>query len=299
LSGVVTFGLGCSTVSASVVGGVPKASGSGSVASLGVNSSTALQPLGAVTTQIGSALSTILGQICSGGRQLCPVTTTVSDLLTSVLNTKTLDVQLGNSVSTVTVETSKVTSATSASGAVIKILPLPVVNGVASTTPFVTITVGSAKASVVYDRTTGVATPIKDPAIVRINFNTALNAAGLPAEIAVPVGQTKTILLGTPLETTITVADGTARVNADRTATATADGVKVELFKGLQGGIVLNLAHAEAAGGGAPATKDAPAPPPNAELPRTGGTPWLPIAGAGFLGLAVLVRRATVKAVRA
>jgi LPXTG-motif cell wall-anchored protein len=105
-----------------------------------------------------------------------------------------------------------------------------------------------------------------------------------------------TILPGTPLETTINVAGGTATTNPDGSATATSDGVSVQALKGLPGGgITLQLAHAEAAVNGTKAVAT-PAPTPVAvtprgELPRTGGTPWLPIAGAVLLGIAVIARR--------
>jgi LPXTG-motif cell wall-anchored protein len=94
------------------------------------------------------------------------------------------------------------------------------------------------------------------------------------------------------------VAGGTATTNPDGSATATADGVSVQALKGLPGGgITLQLAHAEAAVNGTKAvvTPPAPATPvavtPRGELPRTGGTPWLPIAGAVLLGIAVIARR--------
>ena len=61
--------------------------------------------------------------------------------------------------------------------ATLKLLPLPQVSGVASTDPVVTIQVSSASAKAVYDRSTGVATPSFEPAIVTISFNSALTQA--------------------------------------------------------------------------------------------------------------------------
>jgi LPXTG-motif cell wall-anchored protein len=60
------------------------------------------------------------------------------------------------------------------------------------------------------------------------------------------------------------------------------------------GGISLQLAHAEAAGGGLPAVvTPAPATPEAARtLPRTGNRfPWLPLVGAGLATTAYLTRR--------
>ncbi|MEA3076038.1 MAG: hypothetical protein QOF60_946 [Actinomycetota bacterium] len=120
------------------------------------------------------------------------------------------------------------------------------------------------------------------------------------------------VLYGTPFETRIAVASGRAVSNADGTVGAIADAVKIHALKNigtlapqLDGGILLELAHAEAGVGGAPAVTNqlsAPGTPDNVvtpdvprELPRTGGTPWMPIVGALGLALAVLSRRALVR----
>jgi hypothetical protein len=116
------------------------------------------------------------------------------------------------------------------------------------------------------------------------------------------------ILAGTAFETRIAVASGRTVTNADGTVGAVADAVKIHALKNigtlvaqLEGGILLELAHAEAGVGGAPAivTELNPIVPgitdiPR-ELPRTGGTPWMPIAGVLGLALAVLSRRALVR----
>jgi hypothetical protein len=125
------------------------------------------------------------------------------------------------------------------------------------------------------------------------------------------------VLYGTPFETRIAVASGRAVSNADGTVGAIADAVKIHALKNignlqsttgvptpLDGGILLELAHAEAGVGGAPAVTNqlnAPGTPgvitPDIprELPRTGGTPWMPIIGALGLALAVISRRALVR----
>src|SRR5205823_10275114 len=84
---------------------------------------------------------------------------------------------------------------------------------------------------------------------------------GLPATtIPVRPGQTITIFQGTPLESTIVVGDGRTE-NVKGSSKALADGVSLQLLKGLalggsgasaaaagpSGGLVLELAHAEAA----------------------------------------------------
>jgi LPXTG-motif cell wall-anchored protein len=227
-----------------------------------------------------------------------------------VLKTKTLEVTLGRSTSDVVSTVNSITSTATADGADIKILPTPEilkqVGGqlVPDLAPVVEIKVSSSKANAVYDRNTGVATPSFDAALVTVNINPTLAAAvGLPASTSIKPGVTQTILAGTPLQSTIIVADGSTSKAADGTVSAVADGVSVKLLQGLNassataydGGIVLALAHSEANVVGVPATKVAPqvvVKPPT--LPRTGGTPWIPLAGASLLGLALVARRLLV-----
>jgi LPXTG-motif cell wall-anchored protein len=70
---------------------------------------------------------------------------------------------------------------------------------------------------------------------------------------------------------------------------AIADGVSIALLRGVSGGIILNLAHAEATVKGAPAVVTAPVVVP--QLPRTGGSPWIPLVGVTLLGLAFVTHR--------
>jgi LPXTG-motif cell wall-anchored protein len=85
------------------------------------------------------------------------------------------------------------------------------------------------------------------------------------------------------------IAAGEAQVRFDRQVAMASSPTAYD------GGIVLALAHSEANVVGVPATHVAPqvvVKPPT--LPRTGGTPWLPLAGASFLGLALVTRRLLV-----
>lgn len=296
IAGILNLGLACGSASASIVSNNPVSTSEGSVASVDLAGNTLLASVAPITDTLTGTVGTALAPLCGALSLLCPVTATVNDVLTSVLTTKTLEVSAGKSVSTISTEAGTVTSTATATGAVIKLLPLPQVAGVASTEPLATVTVGSAKATAVYNRATGVSTPTVDPALVTVKLNTVLTTAlGVPGTISVPVG-TSIILpgtQGTPLETEIVAAAGRTVTNADGTLGAIADAVKIHALKGVSGGILLNLAHAEAGVGGSVAVA---APPAVLELPRTGGTPWLPLTGAGVLGLAVLVRRFVVRA---
>ena len=140
--------------------------------------------------------------------------------------------------------------------------------------------------------------------------------------LSVAPGQTITILQGTPLESTITVADGHTET-AGKSAKAVADGVSVQLFKGLSSllptsgtrslhtaaadpsaAVVVELAHTESAVTGnppavapTPANPAAPNPAQVKALAFTGSSPWLPVGGvvllAGFWGTRRLRRRIT------
>src|SRR4051794_21305638 len=286
VSAILDVGLVCSATTASIANAAPTATGLGSIATVDLSSNTILSQLGAVTDPLQQALNPIIGQLPQG--------TTVQDLITSVLKTQTLSTTVGEANSSVVTDAGTVTSTASSAGAVIKLLPTPSINGAPSTDPVATIRIGSAKATAIYNRSAGTSSATQDPAIVSIAFNPTL---GLPP-VSVAVNSPVTILAGTPLETTINVAGGTSKTNPDGSATATADGVSVQALKGLPGGgITLQLAHAEAAVNGTKAvvTPPAPATPvavtPRGELPRTGGTPRLPIAGPVLPATPVTPRR--------
>jgi hypothetical protein len=307
LSSIITLQTACSATLAKVTDGLVTASSTGRVAGLDLSANTVLSQL-----PIQSTLAQILTPLTTAaqGTPLDPVLTTVGDLTNSVLKTKTLEVSLGKSTSDVVSTANSITSTGTADGADIKILPTPEIlkqvagQLVPDLAPVIEIKVSSSKATAIYDRGTGVATPSFDAALVTIDINPTLAAAlGLPAETSIKPNVTQTILAGTPLQSTIIVADGSTSKAADGTVSAVADGVSVKLLQGINassptaydGGIVLALAHSEANVVGVPATKVAPqvvVRPPT--LPRTGGTPWIPMAGAGLLGLALITRRLLV-----
>lgn len=194
LASVINVGIVCSSAKADNTN-QPSASAEGSVAEADVHAETVVKTIEeAAKTElpIGSTLAGVLDTVCSTASTACPATTTVNDLVESILRTQTLDVEVGKSTSSVKTGPSSVTSEATAAGAVVKILPLPQVNGVASTEPVVTITVGSAKVSTTYDRSTGKAAATSDPALVRIKFNSVLTDS-----ITLP----STIPAGTPLST--------------------------------------------------------------------------------------------------
>jgi hypothetical protein len=339
----IAIGLGCGTAAATGTGAASIASAQGKVAGLELNLQTILDQI-PVTAPVTSGLTDALNQICAGLSgvlpQGCTVTGTAQALVQSIAATQTLNGDVGQSNSGVAVSGNNVTTESTATGAVIRLLPNATLNGVPIGEPLVTITVSRANAKVVCDLSSGNAVPSFDPAIVRVKFSNPLaeilpdlSTTALPiAQITLP-GETAPIAIGTPLnptvalqsgeltvtpgssvvlfpglpiQTEIVVGAGASKVNADRTASATADGVKIHALQlapaPLAGGLLANLAHAEVAGGCTAAVADV-APPPASpeitrELPRTGPSgdfPWLPMIGVGGLALAVVTRRAILR----
>jgi hypothetical protein len=315
---VLNVGIACGKASASAANNLPTALSEASVAGLNLDGQTALTTLGlaGVPGQLGTTLSGALDTVCQTLAQTCDATTTLQTLVTQVLKTRTLDVSVAPATSSVVTTANTITSTATAAGAVIKLLPLPDAAGLVSSEPISTIEVSSAKAVATYDRLKGASAASFDPAVVRVKFNSALSKTlNVPADgITVQPGALQALLDQTPLKSQITVANGSVSDTAGGGKKAVADGVSIRLLTNLgestpgaaDGGIVLNLAHAEAAVGGAPAVivppvAQAPAAPAlpdlaRGQLPRTGGPgPWLPVIGGAILGLAVLVRRTVVR----
>ncbi|HVE47657.1 MAG TPA: LPXTG cell wall anchor domain-containing protein [Acidimicrobiales bacterium] len=297
---ILNVGLACGSASGSIAGNNPVANSEGRFAGITLDVENVLGLAGlndAVTGLTSSTLGTVqttVGTLPVVGPVLGPVVQTVNTTVTDLLNTRTLELTAGKSTSSVVADGGNVTSTATASGGEIKILPVRLPVAGVDVGPLATITVSSAQAKAVYNRATGTSTPTFDPSLVTVKLGpTALLPSG--TEIKVPVGASQTILAGTPLESDIIVAAGRTVTNPDGTVGAIADGVKLHLLKGVSNGILIELAHAEAGVGGTPAAA-APIQAPNVELPRTGGTPWIPLAGVSILGLAVLVRRVLVRA---
>ncbi|HEX4979923.1 MAG TPA: hypothetical protein VFV35_07655 [Acidimicrobiales bacterium] len=119
------------------------------------------------------------------------------------------------------------------------------------------------------------------------------------------------ILGGTPLETRIAAASGSSVTNPDGSVKATANAVKIQALRNiadvgvpLPGGVLLELAAAEAAVGAQLPAPPAPAPEVPAapqeplrtqELPRTGGPAVLPVAAVGAVIMALAGRRALAR----
>jgi len=278
VAAVVDLGVACGSASAD--GNGPNAKATGKVVKLGVGADTLLDQL-PITEPVEQALEQVLGSLPD---ELSPVTDTVGDVVSGVLHTQTLNATVGGSTSEISTTAGAVTAVGHAAGAQLDILPAAGLDGAALATIFV----GEAKATATYDRASGKASASVDPALVRVVVRTPLTGV---VEIPVPVGQTVTILENTPLESTIIAADGTVTNNPDGSVKAVADAVRLELVKGLSGGVTLGLARAEAGAAGSPAVTTPQVETPR-ELPRTGNTmPVLPVVGAGLMAAGLAGRR--------
>jgi hypothetical protein len=332
LGSILDVSVACSLAKADITKSLPSATSTAGVANVNVNAQTLLNgvlgntPLGSLqlgdtVQKVTDTLGPVLDQIANATSQT-PVPldpkTTITDLLNSLTTQQTLALSLGNSTSNLGTVANNLTSTATAVGGELKILPITALNN----TPLADIKVGSSKTSATYDRVKGAGTASFDPALVTVDLAPVLGLPSTLTHLSVAPGQTITILQGTPLESTITVADGHTEI-AGKSAKAVADGVSVQLFKGLgsllptsgasslhtaaadpAAAVVVELAHTESAVTGNPATSlqspanPAPAQPAQVKaLAFTGTSPWLPVGGvvllAGFWGTRRLRRRIT------
>jgi hypothetical protein len=316
LGQVVDLGVACSTSVASVLNGLASSSSNGYVTSLGLDASSLLSQLplpidlqgtlDQVTKPVLDALQPVLGPVAAqSGVNVDQTVDTLTGVLNDLLKTKALDVSLGKATQSVLTEATKLTSVGTAEGATIKLLPISTTLG---EIPLAVIKVGSSKATASYDRGLGKAVPSFSAALVTVDLAPALGLPAALSHIEIAPGQTIKILEGTPLQSTITVANGKTLDLPDGGVKAIADGVSLELLQGLNsssataydGGVALRLAHSEASVAGAPGVTT-PAGPQVlgvTALPRTGGTPWIPMAGIGILAVALIGRRASTRSAR-
>jgi hypothetical protein len=115
-------------------------------------------------------------------------------------------------------------------------------------------------------------------------------------EVPVAPGQSQTVLEGTPLESTVVVAASDIE-NQGTKAAASSAAVRLDLIKGVQGGIQLALGRTTAAAQVQAASGTGPQPAPDDDpLPVTGGnSAWLKLGVVLLLGagVAIWIRRRT------
>ncbi len=304
LLNLLNLQLACGEAKADSTVGAPQAFGQGSVAAIDVGGQQILALLAPVLDALTPLLDQVIGTVTGvlnpllGGLLpglvsqlgLDPNTGLVSSLVDGLENaTQLASIRLGNSTSQGLSETGKISAIATAQGGQIDVLPGLALGGA----PLLSIVVGSAKATSVFDRTGGTSTPGFDAAILTIKLG--LPILGTLTEIPVKLGAPITLLAGTPLESTIALGGGTTTKNPDGSVSSVADGVKLHLLKGISGGILLELAHAESGiGGQSQLVEQAKVVEPVAQLAKTGGDPWVPMAGFVLLLAAFTTRRLVV-----
>lgn len=311
LLGLLTVALACGEASATTADGAPKAAATGKIASVDVGGSLLNPILQAVGNVLNSTLSAVvdpLTQLLGGllnpllGTLNLNLQNTVQDLLDGLGRvTGLLSVRVGPAASQAITTADKVNGTAIAQGAVIEVLPGLSALGA----PLATITVGDARASVdvtrpsasTDDPTAATAIPAFQAALVKVDLGVPLlgNVTSIPVTLGAPL----TLLAGTILESTIALGGGSTGDGPNGSKFAIADGVSIQLLKGLNGGIGIALAHAEAAGGGRSAKLSVRqiAPPVTQPevLARTGGAGALvPMFGVALLLAALGVRRLVV-----
>jgi hypothetical protein len=313
LPNLLTLDVACGQSKVDTTGGVPSAFGAGSVANADVGGLSLIQPItdllqsllnailpvvdqtvGTVVNAIGPTLGGILGPLAGNlglgsTSTVAPVSTLVNSLLDGIKKaTSLVGIKLGDSSSQAVTTAGAVTATATAAGAQIDLLPGLALGGA----PLLSIIVGQAKSVSTFDRSTAKSTPTFDAAVARVHLGLPLlGAAGL--DIPIQLNTPLTLLAGTPLETTISLGAGrTVTDPATGSVASYADGVSIQLLKGLNGGIGLELAHAETgAGGHTRLVAEQQVVQPVPSLAKTGNDAWLPMAGAGLLLAALGIRR--------
>jgi len=316
---VLALELACGESRVATTNGAPAAYGAGSVAGLDLAALGLLNPviallqsllaqlLPVVDQTVGTVLTTvpgltgILGPLAGNlglgsTSTVAPVSGLVNSLLEGVRRaTGLVDIRLGASTAEAATTAAAVTATAKAAGAQIDLLPGLTVGGA----PLLSIIVGDAKSVSTFDRATAKSTPTFDAAIVRVRLGLPL-LGGTITDIPVQLGAPLTLLAGTPLETTISLGAGRTVTEPTTGSVASyADGVSIHLLKGVNKGILLELAHAETGAGGQTrlvSQQQVVTPEVVPTLAKTGNDPWLPLAGAGLLMLALGIRRRIVAA---
>jgi hypothetical protein len=301
LQPIANVALACSQSASATVAGAPGAVATSNIADIDVNLLNpvlnllqpilnALTPLGnqligTVLTTVQNIVQPILGNTLTTllGKLGIDINKPVSSLITALEKaTNLITIHVGDTTSKIVTTASAVTADSIAQGATIDVLPGLLVGG----GPLLSVTVGLAHTTSTYDRSAGTSSATFDPAILTVTL--------LGNVIPVKLGSPIDLLPGTPLESVISLGAGSTTTNADKSVSAVADGVSLDLLKGLNGGVSLHLAHAESAAGGhtdfitpaaATTTTTTPvvvtSPPEPISLATTGtNAPLLPV---GFL----------------
>lgn len=307
LSDILDLKLACGSSKTTFKKGVATTTNKGQVASLSAKLPVGLRlvPLDLSTEQVEQVvdqltdvLSPVLGltpQVVQDTLQGVEDTAfeTVDGLLEVIQGidaTDALKIELGTSTSEVTRSGEIISSVSEAAGAKIGLIGIPGVRADGSlleaadplTNGLVIIEVGTARASASVDRGTAASQSAASPALVTVKVRDITSPTPKYVEVSVAPGQTVTVLEGTPAESTIVAADSET-TQGEGEASAVAKAVELHLLKGVNGGVRLGIAGANAAAK-AEVVKDAVVKNPKERAPKV-----LPLTGARDMTLVALV----------
>jgi hypothetical protein len=231
--------------------GAVDARSTGSVASVGVNLAGLLSKiLVGPSSPVSSALNTILGQLPKLPAAGLPLSQLLGEVLHMVSTLQTLSIQVGQAKNSSIVEqnssTGDISASASSTGAQIQVLPGAGGSGI----PLIGVSLGSSDATVGFNPSTGALSASDSPGVVSLSVFTPVTGQ---KSFKLAPGQSQTILGGTPLQSTITVGDGSHSVSGDN-ANATVTALSIDLFEGAgalasspySGGIRLGFASSTA-----------------------------------------------------
>lgn len=299
LASLIDLKAACGSSTSGLIKNVPFTRNNGKVAHLGVTLplGTALDavPVKPLVGELTETLSPILDQT---PQVVQDAVDNIVGLVTDLAETEALAINVGPSTSNVSSKNGVITVDSSSAGALIGLVGIPEagVDGTAISATsdplkngLVIIEVGSSRATASLDEETASATGAASAAIVTVKVRDITKPEPSYVTIPVSVGETVTVLEGTPAETTIVASDSTVEENGT-SAAAAADAVSIHALKGVNGGVSLAFARSTAAVKGtavkpaAPIVKKAPEP-----LPLTGGTDLIFPALVLLLGAGVVL----------
>jgi hypothetical protein len=306
LASIVDLKIACGSSKSGLTNNLPFTTSTGKVAHLDVT-----LPVGAVLGNLPvNPLIDDLTDALSPVLDLTPpvvhdAVDNVVDLVTDIAETEAIAIDLGPSTSKISSKNGVISVDSASAGALIGLIGIPEarVDGTAIsatsdplTNGLVIIEVGTSRSSASLDQATASARGAASAALVTVKVRDITKPEPTYVEVSVAPGETKTVLEGTPAESTIVAADSTVEENGS-SAAAAADGVRLHLLKGVNGGVSLAFAHTSAAVKGtvvkpAPPIKKAPE-----QLPLTGGRDFVLPGLALLLGAGlILTLRRRVKA---
>ncbi len=254
-------------------------------------------PVNEVVDQLIDALTPIISETPA---EIQTALENILAIVTSADDLQAVKAEIGPSGSNVTSKGDTITVSSTGAAARIGLVGLPTVDAaglkVDDADPLknglVIIEVGPSAASATLSKGNAAADSAASASIVTIKIRDITKTDLTYIEVPVSPGESVTVLEGTPLESTITAAKATTD-QGDGTAVAAADAVRLDLLKGVSGGIQLGLSRTAAAVSVEAVVDDTTQEDDPEVLPVTGGA--IPFTGLGVMlmlgGLGAFIAR--------